>query len=44
MGDQNVFADVLNFWISMHIVDTVLHNLVNLLDVFLWGNDSNLVL
>ena len=44
MGDQNILTDVLDFWILVIIVDTVLHNLVNLLDIFLWGNDSNLIL
>jgi hypothetical protein len=44
MGDQNVFTDVLNFWVFIQIVNAALHNLVNLLDIFLWGNDSNLVL
>ena len=44
MGNQNIFTDVLNFWIFVHVINTTLHDLINFLDIFLWGNNSNLIL
>jgi len=44
MSNQNIFTNMLNFWISMHIINTVLHNLINFLDIFLWRNNGNLIL